>query len=54
MDYVFLSLILFGGWWAAMWVLYIVIAKKVLRENKLLTLEQRLEFLKTRRQRNLK
>lgn len=54
MEYLVLGLLVFGGWFALMGTLYWIIAKKVLRSTDELTLEQRLEFLKTRRQRDLK
>jgi hypothetical protein len=51
MEYAILGLVVFGLWWALMGAIYWLIIKKVLPYT---TLEQRLEFFKTRRQRHLK
>lgn len=50
MEYLFLSLLVFGSWWLLISALYWVIIRKVLPE---LTPDERRELLKTRRQRNL-
>lgn len=55
MEYLFLALGLFVGWWVFCYlVFWYLIIKKVLPGTEEITHEQRIEFLKTRRQRNLK
>lgn len=54
MEYVFLGLLAFGGWAVFVWLFYWFAIRKLLEIADELTPAQRLELLKTRRQRYLK
>lgn len=54
MEHVALGLIVFALWWGAVGAVYWLLLRKAFRDIDNLDTKQRLELLKTRRQRYLK